>query len=161
MKNGAALHLLKQPEEPKNEDKGPTMNPGENTLALPRPFKPKSASKTKNAVGGRRKSLKRLDSAKEGRDLNLDFLPLDLESVPSGLDFLPKNLDFLHPAGGVGPSTGPRSWAEWSRERPAAATPQIRSLIGLAMISIPIRRWGDGRRPASLGTTDDLLSRFI
>ena len=44
--------------------------------------------KFKNAVGGRRKSLKRLDSAKEIEGFNLDF-------VPPGLDFLPKNLDFL------------------------------------------------------------------
>jgi hypothetical protein len=43
--------------------------------------------------------LKRLDSTKESKDLNLDFVPPDLDFVPSGLDFVPKNLDFLHRAG--------------------------------------------------------------
>jgi hypothetical protein len=47
--------------------------------------------------GGRRKSLKRLKSAKESEGFNLDFVPLDLEFVPPGLDFVPKNLDFLPP----------------------------------------------------------------
>jgi hypothetical protein len=49
--------------------------------------------------GGRRKSLKRLESAKESKDFNSDFVPPDLEFVPPGLDFLPKDLDFLPPAG--------------------------------------------------------------
>ncbi len=57
------------------------------TPALPRHLKPESASKRKNAVGGRRKSLKRLDSAKELRLLNLDFVPPGLESVPFRLGF--------------------------------------------------------------------------
>ena len=55
--------------------------------------------KKKNCCGGWRKSLKKLDSAKELRHSNLDFVPQDLESVPSGLGFVPKNLDFVHPAG--------------------------------------------------------------
>ena len=54
--------------------------------------------KKKKCLGGQRKSLKRLNSAKELRHFNLDFVPPDLEFVPSGLDFVPKNLDFLHSA---------------------------------------------------------------
>jgi hypothetical protein len=50
---------------------------------------------------GRRKSLKRRDSAKESEAFNLDFVPPDLEFVPSGLDFVPKDLDFLQPVGGA------------------------------------------------------------
>jgi hypothetical protein len=49
--------------------------------------------------------LKRLDSAKELRHFNLDFVPPDLEFVPPGFDFVPNNLDFLHPAGRAGVST--------------------------------------------------------
>jgi hypothetical protein len=64
-------------------------------------LKPSSASKRE--IGwGRRKLLKRLNSAKELRHFNLDFVPPDLEFVPPGLDFVPKNLDFLHSAGGAG-----------------------------------------------------------
>ena len=37
--------------------------------------------------------MKRLDSTKESKGLNLDFVPPDLEFVPLGLDFVPKNLD--------------------------------------------------------------------
>jgi hypothetical protein len=91
------------------------MNPGENAPALPRPAKIRFQNKNAAGGGGRRKSLKRRDSAKESRDLSLDFVPLDLESVPSGLDFLPKNLEFLHPAGGVRHLLGSRSWPS-SRE---------------------------------------------
>ena len=90
------------PEEPKTKIEGPTMNPGANMPTLPRYLKPESASTRKNASGGGRKSLKRLELAKESKDFNLDFVPPDLEFVPSGLDFLPKNLDFLQPAGGAG-----------------------------------------------------------
>jgi hypothetical protein len=66
-----------------------------------------------NAVGGRRKSLKRLELTKESEACNLDFLPPDLEFVPPGLDFLPKNLDVLRPAGGAGLCT-PREPGERS-----------------------------------------------
>jgi hypothetical protein len=51
--------------------------------------------KKKKCCGGRRKSLKKLDSAKESATFNLDFLPPDLEFLPPGLDFLPKNLDIV------------------------------------------------------------------
>ena len=52
-------------------------------------------SKIKKRRGGQRKSLKKLDSAKEGETFYLDFVPPDLEFVPFGLDFVPKNLDIV------------------------------------------------------------------
>jgi hypothetical protein len=55
--------------------------------------------KKKKAVGGRRKSLKRLVSEKEMRNLNLDFLPekLGFPSAPALISFR-TDLDFLHRA---------------------------------------------------------------
>ena len=51
-----------------NEDEGTDEQLGERaTPILPRRFKPELASKIKNASGGQRKSLKKLDSAKEMR----------------------------------------------------------------------------------------------
>jgi hypothetical protein len=61
---------------------------------------PRSESqKNKKCSGGQRKSLKRLHSAKEIEDLNLDFVPPDFEFAPLRLDVVPGNLDFLHRAG--------------------------------------------------------------
>jgi hypothetical protein len=100
------LHLLKQQEEPKTNTEGPTMNPAEHaTPTLPRRLKAESASKEKcwNAGGGQRKSLKRLDSAKESEDFDLDFVPPDLEFVPPGLGFRSEKFGF--------PSSRRHSWA--------------------------------------------------
>jgi len=89
-------HLLKQPEELKTKTEGPTNNLAANTRAcFAAAFEAGIGFEKKKCRGGQRKSLKRLESAKELRHLNLDIVPPDLESVPSGLDFVPKNLDFV------------------------------------------------------------------
>ena len=75
------------------------------------PFEAGSGAEKKKGPGGRRKSLKRLHSAKESEGFNLDFVPPDLEFVPPGLDFVPKNLDFRQQEPSPGFSDAPTSRA--------------------------------------------------
>src|SRR5271166_3299509 len=125
----------------KRRQKGPDDQPrGEHaTPNSAAAFERESASKRKNAVGGRCKALKRLNSAKELRGFNLDFVPPDLEFVPSGLDFLPKNLDFLRRPGAA--SFTQSSLMTGSRRGSATATLRTSSAIG-ARASYPNRAMG-------------------
>jgi hypothetical protein len=111
--NGArasAIRKRRQPftcfirsEEPETKTEGPTMNPGRtrNAYVAAAP-QSRNRLKTKKYYGGRRKSLKRLDSAKESVAFNLDFLPGGFGfpsdrawiSFRSGLDFLPGDFGF-------------------------------------------------------------------
>ena len=90
-------------EEPETKTEGPTMNPGRtrNAYVAAAP-QSRNRLKTKKYHGGRRKSLKRLNSAKESEAFNLDFLPGGFGfpsdrawiSFRSGLDFLPGDFGF-------------------------------------------------------------------
>ena len=102
---------------------------------------PEAAAWEKKCRGGQRKSLKRLDSAKELRHLNLDFVPPDLEFVPPGLDFVPKNLDFLHPAGGAALP----ALAQGRLRAPPPRRLKSGRLLAWRLITIPIRQRGYGR----------------
>ena len=107
--------LAKQPEEPKTKTEGPTMNPGRTRDAyFAAAFEAGIGFEKKKCLGGQRKSLKRLNSAKESEAFNLDFVPPDLEfSHPAWISS--GNLDFLHPAG--------HSWAATRGERRVARGP--------------------------------------
>jgi hypothetical protein len=58
-----------------------------------RAFEDGSGQKRKNGLGGRRKSLIRLDSAKEIQGFYLDFVAENLEFLVLGFDFLALGLE--------------------------------------------------------------------
>ena len=86
LKTAPALHLIKEARGTGNEHRRTNEQPrGEHAMPiLVRRSKPELASKRKNACGGRRKSLKRLDLRKTNAWISFRF----------SLDFLPKKLGF-------------------------------------------------------------------
>jgi hypothetical protein len=98
-KMAPALHFLQETGGPKTKTEGTINSPNEQATPALRP-RPEAGSGPKGkGRGGRRNPLIRLDSAKEMRDLNLDFLPPDLELLPIRLGFRSEKFGFRSGSG--------------------------------------------------------------